>query len=266
MKTLKDHAHLLILMGLTVGTLGFTSVSQAQKGHGGGQTFDFRKKAESKAGQRWTLQEWLEQKNRNYMMDLWLGMYAPSPYEFFVSGAYDSYDLSTSIAPSATADTKASHKTYSGSVGAFATIIGLIGEHENNTEEGYNDTTGSFNLRILGNAVQGTHLMLQYGLRTHQIDNSINQTRLNQQFAGADLDLYLMRHFGLHGNYRSFMPYTEAVLGETKGTRTEAGAFLDFGPVRVYGNWYSEKQDSTLTNVLTHTDRTGIQSGLKFFF
>jgi hypothetical protein len=238
----------------------------AQTGRGGGPRFDFRKKAESKENKRWTLGEWLEQKDRSYLMDLWLGMYAPSPYEFFLSGSYLTYDQMVSLTPAATPDAKYSHKSYSGSIGAFALVMGLVAEYENNTEEGYNDLLGSLNVRVLGNAVQGTHLILSYGLRTRNIDNSVSQVRLNQQFGGADLDLYMTRFFGLHGNYRAFLPYTETTLGEIKGSKTEAGGYIDFGPVRIFGNWFNEKQDSVLSGTTTHTENTGVQSGLKFFF
>lgn len=254
----------LILLLLIFTILG--NHAQAQSGHGGGPSFDYRKKAESKEGKRWTLTEWLEQRNRNYLMDLWLGMYAPSPYEFYLGGTYLTYEKTTSTTPQTTPDIKISPRSSTVSVGAYALVMGLVGEYENNVEEGYNDLLGSLNIRILGNAVQGTHLILNYGLRTRNIDNSVNQTRLNQQFAGADLDLYVNKFFGLHGNYKSFFPYTEAVFGETKGSKTEAGVFIDFGSVRIFGNWYNEKQDSLLNSATTHSETTGIQSGLKFFF
>src|SRR4051812_14872269 len=37
---------------------------------------------------RWSLAEWLDQRDRMRMMDLWLALHSPSPYEFYLSGAY----------------------------------------------------------------------------------------------------------------------------------------------------------------------------------
>jgi hypothetical protein len=259
----------LLLFGLF--TLPIATQAQRAKGPSAGANFDLRKKAEAKEGKRWTLSEWLEQKNKNYLMDLWLGMYGPSPYEFYISGCSISSESTTTYTPtSAGTDLKNSYRSYSGSIGAYAMIMGLVADYENNTELGRNDLSGSLNLRVLGNAVQGTHLIIQYGLRTRHIDNSINQVRLNNQFAGADLDLYLMRYFGLHGAYRSFLPYNEPILGETKGAKTEAGLFIDFGPVRIFGNWYSDDESSTLngptSTTTSKTIDTGIASGVKLFF
>lgn len=232
----------------------------------GGSSFDLRKKSESKEAKRWTLQEWLEMKDRNYMMDLWLGMYSPSPYEFYVAGSYQNADATTTQnAETPQAQEKSqSGRSYSGSVGAYAYLMGLQGEYENNSEEGFNDLAGSLNFRVVGNAVQGTHLILGYGLRTR---NSAQASEpLRQQFAQADLDLYVMKAFGLHGLYRGYLPSSEASVGDMAGSQAEAGAFLDFGPLRVFGNWFTETQSFDKNGGLTKNERSGIQSGIKLFF
>jgi hypothetical protein len=246
-------------------TLAVAQNSGSPSASGSSAGFDFRAKAVAKETQRWTLQEWLAMKDRNRMMDVWLGMHAPSPYEFYLSGSYLSYNRDVSESPAgATVATSDSFRSYAGSVGAYALLMGLVGEYENNPADGYNDTAGSLNFRVLGNAVQGTHLILNYGLRTRHQDG-VPQA-LSQQFAGADLDLYVMKYFGLHGAYRGFLPSSNSTLGDLTGARSEFGAFLDFGPVRVFGQWYSEKQESSLQSLTTKTDRTGVQSGLKIFF
>ncbi len=259
----------LALLALAIAAALATALNtqaQTAKGSGGGPGFDFRKKSTNKEGSRWTLQEWLTQKDRNHLMDLWLGMYAPSPYEFYISGQMLSYSRSIATTPAAATDSTQSYRSSSGSVGAYATVIGLVGEYENNTEEGQNELLGSLNLRVLGNAVQGTHLIVSYGQRTKNQTSTGTLITLRQNFAGADLDLYLMKYFGLHGNYKSFSANSETTLGDVSGSKSEAGAFIDFGAMRIYGNWYSEKQDAVLSSTTTRTIRTGVQSGLKFFF
>jgi len=218
--------------------------------------FDYQKKAVNKEGSRWTLQEWLAQKERNRLMDLWLAMYAPSPYEFYVSGAYSSNQTAVGAAP------PVSSTSYSGKLGAYAYVIGLGLEHENNWEDSRNDLTGTFNVRIMGNSVQGTHLILHYGNRDRNVRNGGSMVRFNQQFAGADLNLYLMKYFGLQALYRQYMPIDQAVLGHLEERRVEGGAFLDFWSFRVYGAWF---QDTSWAGSGL-TTKTGVQSGFYFFF
>lgn len=234
---------------------------------GPGKYFDYRAKATNKEGSRWTLSEWMAQKDRNRLMDLWLAMYAPSPYEFYLGGAYSSYDVSTEVGGIANID-KPTYRSPVGKIGAFAYVIGLTSEYENNTEEKFSDLSGALNLRVAGNAVQGTHLLLQYGNRDRFQTNATTgqKDRIAQTFAGADLDLYLMKYFGIHGQYRKYMPVTQEILGEVEGQRTEAGIFLDFEALRIYGNWFSENQNATLNSSTTKTNRVGVQSGIQLFF
>lgn len=254
---------ILVLTSLFFFSMMLPEELKAQDGSFGSGRFNFREKATNKEGSRWTLAEWLAQKDRNQMMDLWLAMYSPSPYEFYVTGSYNSYK--TTVDPTAPAEV--SHTSYSGGFGAYATVVGLEGLYENNTDEGYNDLSGTVNVRIAGNAVQGTHLNVFYGLRTrHQKQPTGEVLRLNQPFLGGELDLYVMRYFGVHGEYQYYQPYNDGTLGELKTTRSEGGAFIDFSAFRVYGNYFREKQIADKNTVLTTTVREGFSTGFKFFF
>lgn len=226
----------------------------------GSGRFDFRKKATSKEGSRWTLQEWMAQKERNQIMDLWLAMYAPTPYEFFLGGSYLSYETSVD-----NPQTKNSFTSTSGRLGAYATVVGVEVEYENNTKENYSDLLGSLQLRVLGNAVQGTHLILGYGMKTRTMEGA-TQTTLRPQFASADLNIYLNRFFGIQGAYRYELPLKDETYGEVKSSRGEAGIFIDFNAVRIFGAWFNEREERTLNSSTTITSRTGGKSGLIFFF
>lgn len=239
-----------------------TALAQSASGGGsssggGGGYMEFRRRAETRQQSRWTLKEWLEQKDRNRMMDLWLGMYAPSPYEFIVGGQYESYDTQISVPVSS------SHYTAtSGSIAFYAMILGVEGQYENNIAEHFQSSEGLVHLRVLGNSNQGTHLNLSYGARRRSSDGF----DLNQQAAGAELDLYIEKHIGLHGLYRVYFPIEEDNLGLTQGTRSEAGAFFDISFMRVYGNWFTDNTSSKMNSVETNTNRSGFQYGLKFYF
>lgn len=216
---------------------------------------DFRKKAEQKQGSRWTLEDWLAQKERNKMMDLWLAMYSPSPYEFFVSVQKAELKRTPS-----TASSNAEHLR--GRIGAYATVLGLEFDYEKNDE--LTDFQGALNLRIAGNAQQGTHLNLLGGLRT--LENSTDSYELKQSFYGADLNLYLTRHFGLSGRYLKFSPKNVPTLGDVSGSQTEYGLFIDFWSVRVSGELVDRYELRELNGVNTEVENKGSKVGITFYF
>lgn len=253
---MKRFNHILILILLAVSPSAFAASSGGSSGGGGGG--DFQQRAERRQSQRWTLQEWLAQKDRNRMMDMWLSMNSPSPYELMLGVSYNSYEQE------ATGASANKYTSYQGTFSAYAQFVGLTAEYENNTQEDYNDLTGIFNLRLAGSSIQGSYLALHYGMRTHT--QASPQLALRQQFAQASLQLYVIKQFGFDGLYRSYMPTTDTTLGDVKGTLTEAGAFIDFQNFRIFGSWYKDVQNAQLNGTTTDTTRTGIRSGLKIFF
>ncbi len=167
--------------------------------------------AAAREAKRFTLQSWLENKDRRSQMDMWLTFNTPSPYEFVLGGSMFHYTLETQKAGLANSN---SYDNTAAEVSAYARFVGLTGEYSNNTREQFNDVTGLFNLRLFGNTVQGSHITLHYGLRTRSAEDK--SYRLNQQFAAVTLQLYLMKYFGVQGNYRYFMPIYENFYGETE--------------------------------------------------
>ena len=217
--------------------------------------------AAARESKRFTLQEWLENRDRRALMDMWLSLNTPSPYEFILSGSMFHYSLENTISNSTTTKTI---DGYSAELSAYARFVGVTAEYTNNTQEGFNDVTGIFNLRIFGQTVQGSHMTLHYGLRTRTATDA--SYRLNQQFAAVTLQIYLMKYFGIQGNYRQFFPYSEAHFGDTQSSEINAGAFIDFGSLRLFCDWYQEKQNSKLNGVENNYDRTGTKVGIKLYF
>ncbi len=248
-------------ISLLVLTFFWNSSGLAIDGSTGSGRAGFRAKSESKKTSRWTLEDWLAQKERNQMMDLWLAMYSPSPYEFFVSGTYLSY--TTALTPQTEGTSITSMR---GALGAYATILGLEGYYENNTTEKRNESGMTLNLRVVGNAVQGTHLTGFYGFRSLRSDESGVMASYNQQFAGADLNLYLNRHFGISGRKQIYFPIEQQNQATLSEDRSEAGLFIDFSAARIFGEWFKETSRVQNSGSTTETTRTGIQTGCKFFF
>lgn len=194
-------------------------------------------------------------------MDTWLSMNSPSPYEFMLGGSYNSFQ--TQVQDSGAIS---SHISYAGELAAYAQFIGIQGEYENNTEEGYNDLAGILNIRLLGNSIQNTAFTIHYGQRTREQSGAAG--RLTQQFGQVSLQVYLTKYFGVDGKYRHFLPTNTEPLGDVEGNVSEAGLFLDFKALRVFGTWYKESQKTKIpaATIDTVTERAGIRSGIKIFF
>lgn len=218
--------------------------------------------AAAREAKRFTLQEWLENKDRRALMDMWLSINTPSPYEFVLSTSLQNYSLKTQIVGAA--ENTQTKSTYHTEVMAYAKFVGVTLEHQNNNEEGFNDVTGIFNLRLFGETIQGTHLTLHYGLRTRTASNGTY--RLNQSFPAVTFQLYLMKYFGLQTNYRSFSPVTETVFGDTTANEITYGLFIEYGALRVFGDVFKENQSSTPSGIKTDYTRDGARVGLKLFF
>src|SRR5271170_4050109 len=69
------------------------------------------KKQEDKDANRWSLSQWLETRDKMRLMDLWLAIHSPSPYEFYVGGNYEFGRFSDSY----------SYNGWDVTVGAYAT-------------------------------------------------------------------------------------------------------------------------------------------------
>lgn len=217
--------------------------------------------AAAREAKRFTLQEWLENKDRRALMDMWLTINTPSPYEFVVSSALQNYNLGVS---SGGLSTSQSHSVLTGDLSAYARFVGVSLEHTNNQAEGFNDITGIFNLRVFGNTVQGSHLTFHYGLRTRTASNV--SYRLNQPFPAVTLQLYLMKYFGIQSNYRAFTPITEPFYGDTTMDELTYGLFIEYGALRLFGDIYQERQNSKLGGIETNYKREGARLGLKVYF
>ena len=244
----------------------FPAITTAQSGggggsFGGGSRSGWGQKAQAREGSRWTLQEWMAQKQRNSLMDQWLVMNSPSPFEFSLLGASNSYQYQKDQLA------RESHSSKSGAFSAYAQSIGLTGEYENNTDENLSDVTGLLNVRILGASLQTTSITLSIGQRTRQFIESSQNESVRNIVGQLSIQAYFTKYFGLSGSYRNFFPATNATVGEVSGTLIEGGLFIDFSGLRIFGNWSDELQtNQATTGTKTEYKRQGIKSGLVIFF
>lgn len=189
-----------------------------------------KKKQEEKRRSRWTLADWLAQKDRNRMMDLWLAQNSTSsPFEFFLGLESLNYSASLNEGTSET-----NENTYRGELGAYAGVVGLRGSYEQDSEE-RKQWSGSFNIRVFGRQIQGTHINLEYGLQGLDTGD-----KFQNQFGAVSMNLYLTKHFGLSGKYRRLLSANSDSGHSLQGERSQAGLFIDFGALRIFGEWRKE--------------------------
>ncbi|MES2857095.1 MAG: hypothetical protein V4692_14600 [Bdellovibrionota bacterium] len=194
------------------------------------------KKQEEKKKSRWSLADWLVQKRENQKMDMWLAANSQSShYEFFLEGNSLNFNQTNGDAGA----TPQNRNVSGGALAAYAGVAGLRGSYDQINEE-TTSWSGSLNLRLLGRAVQDTHLNLEYGLRgTSLVDTAVKDTYQNQ-FGGVSLNLYLAKSFGIEGVYHRILPAESQRHREMEGEDSKAGVFIDFSFVRVFGHWRHE--------------------------
>jgi hypothetical protein len=220
---------------------------------------------EAAAANRFSLAEWLETKNRNNMMDMWMGYNTNngSSYEFMLNAGQHQYDVKQTVGGLSLVDQ--TYRSYSGAFTAYAKNVGLTAEYQGNKEEHYDDVTGIFNFRLFGKSLQASHLTLHYGLRTRN-GTGPNSYRMNQQFPAGTLQLYIVENFGIFGHYRKYLKVTESSFGETEADEGRYGAFIEFGRLRFFGNIFNENQTSILNGVKTEINNKGTKIGLELYF
>ena len=220
---------------------------------------EWQKNIEKKSADRWTLQEWLNQKDRNRLMDQWLMLHTPTPYEFALE--LDSLDYGVT-----TAGTTTQYKTLTGSFLAYASVVGLEFKTNNNATEGFIDNTSYFHIRMLGSADQGSHLTLSLGQKSRKYQDETIPIR-NQYLGQVDLTLYFNKNFGFTYLNKGYYPITgHAIWGDLNGSQQSLRLFIDFAALRIFGGLYSETESQTLAGISTQKKIQGSTIGLKLYF
>ncbi|MBN22913.1 MAG: hypothetical protein CL678_16630 [Bdellovibrionaceae bacterium] len=203
-------------------------------------------KQEEKKQSRWSLADWLDQRDRMRMMDLWLALHSPSPYEFYIGGEYRLYQLE------GTGNQPGSRFI----AAAYASIFGLEFQYQN---EDLKRWLLAFKLRIFGYHAQGTNITLEGGVRTSLL---ANDPSFRNPFAGIWSSIYILKFFGIDGGYRYYFDSTPSQIGVLSGSGFEVGAFIDFSFIRLYGSYYGNSQRANGVDL----SRTGVAMGTKIFF
>ena len=241
------------------------------------QDLNAAKKSEANSKSRWTLEGWLAQKERNQMMDLWLSMNQASPYEASLTltnvHGTQSYIQGTNDATATTVESTSSSLATQLSV--YSHFVGLEGSYHKNEAEQNSMSSLSLNLRVLGNSLQSTHLILGFGQRVENAtENGTTQDPdpLRQTYYKANLNVFLLKSFGVFGEYNNWIPTEHPSLNQVSGYFQEVGVFIDYSFIRIYGSTFvNEKNWTTLDSVTQEEAKSqkktnGIRTGILFYF
>jgi len=231
---------LLMILGFSHGL--WTDHARAQDAGSRSPAFGWSsKRAEVRAQTRWSLDEWLKQRERMKWSDLWLQMNSPSPYEFFVNG-------SLNLVP----QSRGGARTFRYGAGAYVTIFGVEFEHT----DGFSpEDHARFHVRFFGNSLQNTSLTAHLGVRKRSSGETFNQW-----FLGVDSQLYLHRYFGLTLGYRYHLKsIATSNLGSPFGHRLEGGPFLDYGFLRIFGKFTAETENRSTGTAGVYGWSSGVQ-------
>ncbi|HMN68793.1 MAG TPA: hypothetical protein PKC28_09680 [Bdellovibrionales bacterium] len=224
---------------------------------------DFMKdKASARASSRWTLADWLTQKNKMSLADQWLAMNrSVNLFDVNLSGGHNKYKVKTTdpLGNQVTVD----NESMSYGADMYISFVNLFGEYEK-TKDDQESYGGGLGLRLLGSSTQTTSLVVRYGWR--RLRDLGSQEDWENQFAEGELELYLIRAFGLTGKYRHYFPRNSNKGTRLAGHRVSAGAFFEFAVFRLFGNYYEEPTELGAPADRTTQKRAGVEGGLSLMF
>jgi hypothetical protein len=238
----------------TCATLLLTSTAHALTLFGEG----IYKKSQDKESTRWTLSDWITQKKSFNAMDQWLAVNRTlDKFEFNIEGGKRTYDVTVG------GNVLKEDITHYGAT-FYWSIFGLTYQFEDSSED-FTRESIQFNLRLLGASSQTTSLTAFYGIRTWKYENPASELKNN--YAGAKLTLYLTSFFGIEGEYKKFFKESDAATNTTyESENAEYGVFVDLVFVRLYGQAFKEKSQSTPAGgPTTEVVRDGAVAGVRFY-
>lgn len=206
------------------------------------------KKQEKKKNTRWTLAEWLQQKERVRAMDMWLAMNSSSNlFEFYMAGSKGTLDIKSS---------NISEDFTQAEAGAFATITGV--EYQYTDSDSFYQSRYMFTLRLFGTSQQSTNLSVSYGGLAHNQNTSVYKT----DFYKGSLSLYLTQFFGVQAENTWINKTVDSNQNTFSGSELNAIVFIDFKALRIFGKY----QTSEYLYNANKVERSGILTGIKLYF
>ena len=253
---------------------------------------------------RFTLTEWLRIKERMKMMDLWLAMFSDPAKDRFrpelmLAGwvSRGQYRLATGNAPSGTLAGKA------GRAQLWLTnlISATLGVRSLNVDfglEGFRRQTGDLvtaaamatqttrsisreaycaAFRLFGRNIQDSSLVLKGGRYTHtdgiaDQELKLSSTPITGSWAGAELQLYLLRALGIEATLTQFGDGSSPLGSASQsGSTYEYGLFIEVSLLRLMVGAYGEDfsrlpAGAAVGSAPSKSHESGYQGGVKLQF
>ncbi len=246
-----------LILGVALGLLMFCAVADPAEARS--QFLEnLGKSAERRYENRWTLADYFETQRKTRLQDMWLAGHTNEEdwIELMIGGRYA--NVPTRID---NADVSPIRKHTQAEAAAYATLVGLEGRYIDLEGEGF-QTWGLFAFRPIGDSLQNSQITLFYGLRKEEDRTEVWRT----QMAGARLQIYLNRAFGIEGQSFVYLPENSNLQARMEGQLSEGGAFIDFLALRVFGTWAREVRRRTPTGgVTSERTREAVFAGIKLF-
>jgi hypothetical protein len=231
-------------------------------GHFQANMFNGQKRAQKESSQ-WTLADWLAQKSKIAWWDNWLAMNRSATiFETNIGAAHNKYTLTSTSAAGVETEAGSDAQVYN--LDFYVTIVNLYGEYER-TSDGRESWSGAGGLRLFGTSSQTTSLLGRYGWR--KSTDLATQEVWENLWAEGELQIYVLSFFGLEGRYRQIFSNKSNLGNSLEGSRTTAGAFIEFLAFRIFGDVYQEPVElKSSVGVVTKEERRGYEAGLKIYF
>jgi hypothetical protein len=229
---------LVIVVSLTI----FSSNLRGEEPYASSGRYDTEKN-------RWSLADWIQTRDKMRLMDLWLAIHSPSPYEFYGAADYQFGRISASY-------------PYSGwdfTAGAYASLFGVEAQREITSAD--TRWLALFHFRVFGQHDQSTNITFEAGAK-YESDS------LDAYWApviGGKFTIYLTKFFGIDGIYRNSISTTSGTGTQYYGFLLQGGAFIDFKFVRVYAQYLYESETRN-GPAGPSVFRSGLKTGVKLYF
>lgn len=220
-----------------------------------------KKRQSQKDSTRWTLFDWMSQKQKMSLWDQWLDRNrSANVFELSLEGSQFNYDLTTQ--GSTVSEVSESSRIYG--VEFWVWLLGLKAEFEK-VEENRESRSALLGLRLIGSSLQSTNLIVRMGLQ--KLENSTAAETWENVVASATLRIYFLSFIGLFGEYRHFFESESNLNQKLSGYRVRSGAFIEWGLLRLFGAYWQEPLELTPSGGAKVTqDRDGVQAGIQLIF
>jgi hypothetical protein len=210
---------------------------------------------------QWTIVDWLQQKNVNALADQWLALHSSnSLFDISANASGQRYKLKSTVG-NVTSSQDANSQSYG--LDMYISIFGIHGEYEK-TEDKLETYGGSAGLRLLGTSSSSTNLSVHYGIQVRHDLVALEQWQ--NQYLNGQLTLYVIKNFGLNGQYRYYFPADSNKGARLEGNKVTAGAFVEFLPFRVQASYFHEPLKITRGVAEELQDRAGYDVSVRLIF